>query len=451
MNTESIGSRHICLGDAIHTMIENLRMNKSTLLLCLVICALSATMCRGATEQAPARPLTLNECIELALANQVDIAIARNNVAIAKGRATEAASDYLPKASIQNNAFHFGSGDVLTRVTNGTALTVTQNIYDGGIREANHQASRYGVKASEAVMARTVQSVAFTVTRAYYEVLRARRLAEVADSSVAYNEELRNQVKTRAEMGAAAKVDVLPVEAQLASAVVSQLSTRNAVRTSALSLQSAIGLAPSADFDVQESDGSSLPDPASLEKQIADAVSHRPDLVQAEAQSGVARASVRAAKTSLYPRPVITGEYQHSISGGFGSSGTQVVGGIAFDVFDGGANRAAYRQARAEQANTEAQASQLVKDIQVEVEQARLNLTSAKERIAASELGLKAAQTNYDVQKDRYNQGLAITLDLLNAELQVTTAKTNDVQARYDYYTAIAQMEYALGVGGRER
>ena len=91
------------------------------------------------------------------------------------------------------------------------------------------------------------------------------------------------------------------------------------------------------------------------------------------------------------------------------------------------------------------QEKQLYKDIQVQVESAYLDLTSAKERLAAAEVGLAAAQENYRVQTDRYGQGLAITLDLLNAEVQRVTAETNEVQARYDYYTAISQLEYAVG------
>jgi len=91
------------------------------------------------------------------------------------------------------------------------------------------------------------------------------------------------------------------------------------------------------------------------------------------------------------------------------------------------------------------QDKQLLKDISAQVEEAHLNLTSAKERTSASAVGLEAAQKNYDAQKERYNQGLGTTLDVLNAEVQVLTAQSNEVQARYDYYIAIAQVDYSVG------
>ena len=65
-----------------------------------------------------------------------------------------------------------------------------------------------------------------------------------------------------------------------------------------------------------------------------------------------------------------------------------------------------------------------------------------------SPVSLQAAQKNYDAQQDRYKQGLAIPLDLLNAQVDVATAQSNAIQARYDYYTSYAQLEYAIGKQG---
>lgn len=413
----------------------------------LILLMGASAFAQQAKEAKPPAPLTLQECLNIAMHNQTDVITAKNNVVIAKSKVMEAKSSYFPQLSIQNNAFHSGTG-VLDKVTNGTAFNVSEDIFDGGIREANALGARYGVTASNSGLTRTQQSTGFNVTTAYYNVLRAKHLAEAASASVDYTRELRDQVKSQAELGNAASVDVLPVEAQLANAQVALLTAQNDVRTAALALESAMGSFPLAGFDV--ADVTSLPEPdiQPLDVYIKAAMSTRPDISQSKANSGVARAAVRAARADLYPRPVITSEYQRQIQGGFTTSGSQIVGGIVFDLFNGGANRAAYQAAKASQANAAQQELQTQRDIQSQVETAYLNLTSGKERLAATELSLNAAKTNYDVQKERYNQNLAIALDLLNAEFQLTTAQSNAVQARYDYYTAIAQMEYAVGKQG---
>ncbi len=400
-------------------------------------------------EQAkPPTPLSLQQVLDLTMKNQTDIITARNNVTIAKGKSSEALAQYLPQLSIQNNAFVWGSGAVLNRSTTGTAFNVSQSVFDGGLREANNIKARYGIKQNSASLSRTVQSVTFTVTKAYYEALRSKHLAEVAEANVKYTEGLRQQIEEQAKLGAAAKVDVLPVEAQLANAKVSQLSAQNAVRTSSLQLQNTMGLSPTPGFDIQDVQEPPEMQMKPIQNYVSNALNARPDVLQTKAGNGAARASLRAARIGLYPRPVISAEYQKEIQGGFTSSSGQMVGGIVFNLFDGGANRAAFKEAQASAANAAQQEQQIVKDIQAQVDEAYLNLNSAKERLAASQVGETAAQANYDAQKDRYNQGLATPLDMLNAEVQLITAQSNTVQARYDYYIAIAQMDYSVGMQG---
>lgn len=409
----------------------------------LALCVSSAA--EEAASQKQPEALSLEQCIQLAMQNQLDVILAQNNVTVAKSRAAQARSAYFPQLSIQNNAFVTGSGSVLSKATTGTAFNVTQNIFDGGLREANVLSARYGVAQNTARLTRTIQTVTFDVTKAYYEVLRAKQLAVVAESNVKYTEELRKQVMARIEVQEAAKVDVLPIEAQLANARVNLVSAQNAVRIAALELRRAMGVSPQESFDILPVEPVTPVEIKSLNDYVSTALDARPDVAETKAILGAARASVRAARINLYPRPVISGQYQRQIQGGFTTSGAQIIGGIVFDLFNGGANRAAYKEAVALQANAVQQEAQIVKDIALEVEEAYLNLTSSKERLEAAKIGLEAARTNYEVQKERYDEGLAVTLDILNAEVQLTTAEASEVQARYDYYTALAQLDYATG------
>ncbi len=406
--------------------------------------------CGPAYAQQPSTtaPLTLQQCLSLAMANQTDIITARNNVTIAKGRSSEALAQYLPQLSIQNNAFQWGTQSVLSRVTTGTAVNVSQTVFDGGLREASNVQARYGVTQNQAGLTRTVQTTTYSVTGAYYDALRSKHLAEVAQTTVTYNEELLKQVQAAAEQGTVAQADVLPVTAQLANARVSLITANNDVKTSLLAVQTAIGLVPQPSFDIQ--DVSEVPNTTiqPLDTYVSQATAARPDILQSKAVAGAARASLRSARISLYPRPVINAEYQKGIEGGFTTSGGQMVGGVVFDLFNGGANRAAYREAKASAANAAQAETQVMRDIPTQVEQAYLNLTSSKDRLAASDVGLQAAQVNYNAQKERYALGSGTIIDTLNAQVQLTTAQSNAVQARYDYYTAIAQMDYAVGKQG---
>jgi outer membrane protein TolC len=286
------------------------------------------------------------------------------------------------------------------------------------------------------------------VTEAYYEALRSKHLAEVAGSNVKYYDELLAQVKEQVEQGSKAKVDTYPVEAELASAKVDLLSAQNTVRTTLLDLQTTMGISSRSGFDVAEVDAIPEMTVQPLDNYITYAKKSRPDITQAAAKIGSAKATTTAARIALYPIPTVSAGYQHSISGGFRTSGTQMVGGLTFNLFDGGASRAAYRAAKLNQESVNEDAQQLDRDVCTQVEEAYLNLTSSRERLAASQSSLDSAKRNLDAQQERYNVGLAITLDLLNAELQMVTAQSNYVQAKYDYLIAISQLEYMTGKEG---
>lgn len=413
-----------------------------------LICTLMSLCCKpisaGATTDK--RSWTLEECIRVGLENRADVLTFRNNLASAQSRERKALSEYFPQVSVENNAFTAGSAKgVLTQATTGTAVSVRQNIFDGGFREANVSSVRHAVKASSAELKRVEQTAVYDITRAYFELLRAKRLAEVAQKSVEYNQALRDQVQAMIDEKLAAPVDLLPVEAQLANARVSLLTAQNQVRTAAIQLQNRLGLAPMSGFDVVEPSEWPEMELQPLEYYVARALNTRPDIESRQASLNAARAGVRSARISLYPRPVVTAEYQHRVFGGYTSSSSQIIGGFVFDLFDGGANLASYREAEIARVNAEIELAQVEKDIRAEVEEAYLNLTSARERLAASSVSVEAARKNYEAQKERYAQGLGTTLDMLNAEVQLVTAQTNEVQAQYDYYVAIAQMKHATG------
>lgn len=409
------------------------------------ILLLAAALAGLAGAQAPA-PLSLKDCVATALRQQTSILQGANSVVGAQARVTQAQSAYYPTIGLQQSTTLLESGRT-TGQRNGASLTVTENFYDGGLREAKIRGAKASAAQSGFTLARTTQTVVFTVTRDYFALLRARHLADVQIARVAYLDGYLKLVQARVEAGDAAEVDALPVQAQLANAKVDQLAANTAIRTAAINLQQSMGLALSRSFDVQEFAGPVALLVPALDEATATALKTRPDIGDAQAGAAAAQSSVKSAKLALQPRLVVNGTFDQPVGSG-DPNAMAITGGIAYDLFNGGRNRASLREAQANLSTAALRAEQIGRDIQVDVEEAYLNLSSAKERLAASDLSVQAAQRNFDAQQDRYKQGLGIPLDLLNAQIDVATAQSNAVQARYDYYTAFAQLEYAIGTQG---
>ena len=397
------------------------------------------------TEEPAA--LTLTQCVDIALQQQSDVLQGALALDAANARKTQAKSSYYPQVTMQGNSRVLEGGVPRVTSKHSTALSISHDFYDGGLREVKVKRADADITQNSAALERTKQAVIFNVTRSYLSLLRARQLTGVAESRLEYIAGQRELVQTRVEVGEAAEVDLLPLEAQLANARVDQLSAGNAVRTAAIQLQQAMGLTPKADFTVADVN---LPVDTSIppvDECLTQAKANRAEIKQAQAGVGLAEASVKTTKIALAPRPVISGQIDQGLIGGNDRT-YSLNAGFAYNIFNGGNTRAAYDEARANLSAAEIRAAQVVKDIDVDVQEAYLNLTNARERMSATDVSVRAAQRNMAAQDERYKNGLAIPLDLLNAQLELTTANSNAVQARYDYYTALAQLDFALGKQG---
>lgn len=426
-------------------MLRSLSIALSVISGLLLMCILPA----WAQEEKPAPPLSLQDCLALAAKNQTDILLGQNSLDSAKQQEIQSKSGYYPQVSLDNTFLTAatGTGRGLAASQPHTSLTISETFYDGGLRDtrilgavANTKQSRYGLQ-------RTQQSVKFDVTSNYFNVLRAKKLAGVQESQVKYLDGQLALIQARVEAGDAAQSDALPIQAQLASARVGQLSANNSIRTASIQLQSSMSLSPTLNFDIQDVAEPTVQDLQPIEHYLQIAQQSRPDLFQSEAAVQGAKTSVKAAKIVLYPVPTLIGQMDQPFKKGFSNSMT-LAAGFTFDIFDGGNNRAAYKIANDNLANTRLRAQQTGKDIATQVEEAYINLTTTRERLAAADLSVAAAQKNFDAQDARYREGIAIPLDLLNAQVQLVSAQSDAVQARYDYYTFLAQLEFALGIQG---
>lgn len=213
-----------------------------------------------------------------------------------------------------------------------------------------------------------------------------------------------------------------------------------------IDLQNSMGLAPSPTFTI--ADPGELPVVAlqPLETYQARALAVRPDVQQSAAGVTSADINVKSSKIALMPRIVAGGSYGRKLDGSLDD--WSVTGGLAYDLFDGQRNRSIYNEARTNLTSAQLRAGQVRKDIAAQVQDAYLNLNNASERMAAAAISQQASQQNFDAQQARFQEGLAIPLDLVNAQVALTTAQSNAVQARYDYYVAQAQLAYATGAQG---
>ena len=162
----------------------------------------------GAPREQLAKKWALEECILTALLNHGDVLEQDQAEAVhsaARAAYTQAKGDYFPSIGMPSLPLSVTGESVASSVSStGTWVSVTQNIYDSGLREANVKKMRYSVKSSESSLLRQQQTTANNVITAYYESWLAMRQAELHDTTVQDLEGQLEMIHTRVQVGNAA-------------------------------------------------------------------------------------------------------------------------------------------------------------------------------------------------------------------------------------------------------
>jgi outer membrane protein TolC len=176
---------------------------------------------------------------------------------------------------------------------------------------------------------------------------------------------------------------------------------------------------------------------------------NRPEIEQGRQNIILQEHLIQTAKRSVLPslnlRSIMNYNPEPSRFGGSKTTTFVSTAILTFPLFDGGTAKARLRQQREEVTIARATLSQLTRGVSLEVTQAYLNLENARVRLDTAEVAVTEATESLRLSRIRYQSGVSIQLEVSDAELAFTQAETNLVNARYDYLTAWAQLQKAIG------
>jgi outer membrane protein len=415
----------------------------------------------GPVDTDLSKTLTLDRAIRIGLARQDTIAIAQSQVDAANARVTEARSLYYPQVT---PTFQYQSSltpGVRFNSTTGTSSTGSFNadqrtdlvaarqlLYDGGKREAGVGLARRSAFGTEYGLANQRQSVVLVVTQAYYNLLRDRELVKQQQDNADRAKITRDVIQAQADVGAAAKSDVLQAEADYANARVQVLVAQANYGVDQASLKNAMGIVTSQQVTLPDDvvpTPSATPDPIGLEAYVRQAYLNRLDSKQQQEQINAQGYNVRLAQinASLNINAEVTEGYAFDPNAGEEHS---FLVALSYPLFDGGNTRAVVRENKAALEQDRRTLDQLEQNIRFDVEQGYVIREQARQRIGSAQIAVQAAQQNYDVALEKQKNALVNIPEVTLAENNLVIAKVSLVQAIYDFYVADAQLKRATGV-----
>jgi outer membrane protein TolC len=302
----------------------------------------------------------------------------------------------------------------------------------------------------------TVDQVIATVKTQFYQVVVNRELIVVQEESVRLLESQLKDQQNRFEAGTVPRFNVLQAEVQLSNQIPQLITARNNYRISILQLTKTLGL----DFNPARGlaaplrvvgDLPYIPRKISLVEAIELGKQNRAFLKQARANVLNQKEQVNVAVGGFWPTFTTTGggEWISSpINPGFFdnvSKGWLATVNGSWPIWDSGTVYGQAKQQRALLSEAEITYEDDVRQVELEIQQAASNLSQNRELIQATEKNVEQAEEAVRLAKARLDAGAGTQLDVLNAQVQLTTAESTRLQALFGYNSSLAEFDRTTG------
>lgn len=417
-------------------------MNKIVLFLLMAVIA--------ARPLHAAALLTLDEALAAARENHPQVAEARENLNGAEARTGLALAGYYPQFSIaadwnRGRTFIAAQESIRTTAMSSAALYLKQTLYDFGRTAGAAGAARSSRDAADLALVVTKQDLDLRVKNAFYLLLAAERQVVAVAGTVKARTEVLRQAQEFYNRGIRAKVDAAKAEANLFAAKTALIRAENNREIARLELAGAMGTASLGERTPAEPSPVKLPVPE-RSKALQDALRSRAELQQVAAMQSAASAALSSAKSSYLP--ILSG----TANVGYADRDVPPTGNIwgvglnlSVPLFSGFSSVEQVREAAAAVNAIEARLANLRLQIGKEVESAWLGVTEAAARMISTEKEVAAAGETTALAEGRYQEGVGSIIEVSDAQAGALDAETANIQARYDYHTALARLDRAVG------
>ena len=395
--------------------------------------------------------LSLDDSIALALQNNPAIKIANSDKESANWGVSAAKGAKLPSVSLSHSDSRSGSPEIGVGNNFSNNISLSMPIYSGGGIEAQIEQAKLNLKVNDVGVDKSRQQVKLDATTGYFSILGAQNSLKVSQESVDMMQDHLKNVQAQYGVGVVAKSDVLRSQVELADYQQKQIVAQNSYDLAVSSFNNVLGLP--LDTDVTLKDELKTGTYAlSLDDSINYAMAHRPDVAQADYNIDIAKQGVKVAKSGRLPSVNFSANQGWSDSSfpGTTDSGWSVGLAATWTPFDSGVTNAKIKQSDASVTKALLEAQQAKEGYQLEVRQYYLSMNEASKRIGTSQVAVENAQEDYKIAGVRYSSGVGTNTDVIDAQVALTTAKNNYIQAMYDYNTNKANLNKAMGVAVTE-
>lgn len=425
-------------------------MRKFSFLLALSVQVLGGTLVWGQR-----RVMSLEEMF--VLADSLNSTIKVRNLAVSEAKAFEevARNAYLPTIEASVSASYNGDGYIMNRdFTNGFSvdipsfgnnfkLEVNQVIFAGGAIKSSVRMSEIGTELATLEAVRNRNEVRFLIAGDYIELCKLANQRKVLDENVNLARAVADVMKSRVDNGTALKTDLTRIELLLKNLEYAKIQIEGAERIVKKELSNALGLDLEVEIVPEDVfDGTSYIADVSSE---ADVLAESPVLKAAGAAVRMSEQQLKIAKADRYPKVALfAGEYMDgpvlievpTLNNNFNYWAVGV--GIKYNIDNLYKSGKSIRRSRIAASKSREELNVAREQISLAYNVADTDYRNSFVLLETKSQSVALAKESYELVRWRYEEGLAVITDLLDASNQLLEAQIQEVNAKmniaYNYY-----------------
>jgi outer membrane protein TolC len=430
----------------------------------VLVATMMATGASDTDERAEVRRLSLADCVRLALQQNPEIASAQAELDASTAERASARGAFGPKLRVEANIMRWDSAFAATLdmpglpfsmppfrirdpITRGAGVSLVEpfgslwSIFEG------YNVRALGVDIAKIRREITRRDLAYHVSEAFYRLVQAERLAEVAQKSVAQLEAQAGRARIFNAQGVVGQNDVLRADLGLANAKQRLIQARGNVTVLQGRLAVLLGLPTT--VTVEPTDVPSQP-PAGKATTVAEAeesaLQSRIEIRELDARIDQARGGVRAAWSKMLPQINGIASYQWNAGSMFQPDKAYFAGVLAsWDFWEWGSDYYGTEEAQAHLKQARAARARLCDGVRIEARAAFVAQTTAAEALLVARSAVTQAEENFRLETVRYEARANTSFDVLDAEMLLTQARAQEQAVTYEFLIAQAALARAMG------
>jgi len=416
--------------------------------------SLAAEPPRQIQEELPALKLSLKDAIEAALDKSPNVRLYKERIEAARGVSATQLGALLPNvassARYSNQTFFRGTLGASPTRSDPFDLadargTLSQSLFSWSLIE-RWRASRAALAVAEGESETTKNDTMATVALNYLEVLRNSESVAARTANVELYKELVAYMKNRQSGGMATGLDTARLETQLENERQRLELAKSDVERTKLILTNALGITFDAKLILTD-DLKAPEEPVPTQDSAREvAFVKRPELKAQEQRLQVSQLTLSSIKGERLPSLQADGNYGLIGNRVDATLNTYSVGvTLSIPIFDGGQREGRIGESRSRLLQEEIKMDIVTRQITMELREALVTLTSAKEQLRIAKDGLKAALTEVQLARERVRVLSSNTLELSNSLVSLVRARDNMIDGLFRANASRVNLARAMG------